>query len=208
MTVSWLPDSFASTDVDDAGIDPLADSFVSSRDEAALNARGYVDIEIQAPGALELDINSVTDIFAADHVAEFTMSSTNGGIDFDFTRAPALVSEVGDVYTFRYWTVGDAAAAGTITITQVANSSSFTDGTLNADAGIVTPDLAELNTSWIDVTFFADGSGDIDPTTIDNTDFALNGLGAAGLGFAATPPLQIRDNTFTYFLTGDFEMRP
>jgi hypothetical protein len=96
-------------------------------DIGTLRSRGYIDITwtIAASG-FTLDPASITDL-----APEFTLTGAGlGSVKLDGGQAPVLIGQLGNDYTYRYWTTGayatgDPANDG-VTVESVAGSWSFT----------------------------------------------------------------------------------
>ena len=93
----------------------------SSIDINSINKRNYIDVSFSnpsSPSGLSLDVNSVI-----DPDPEFTLSGPGlGTVKVDTGRAPVLVSSASGVSTFRYWLIGQYAAAGDVTLAYIPGS--------------------------------------------------------------------------------------
>jgi hypothetical protein len=114
---------------------------------ASQNSRGFLDVTFGFPSGKTPNLDTIYDLDA-----EFSIDPAAGHkITLDGSQAPVLLSQSGNTYTFRYFTLG-AYTSGTVTATLIAGKIGFTDGSLSTSADpltITAPTTA--NVGYIDI---------------------------------------------------------
>ena len=151
-------------------MDPGSDSTVSP---VGLNDEGYIDVPFTLSAGGTLDPSTI-----ANASTVFTLSGSNG-FAIDDTKAPVLISQVGSVSVYRYWTTG-AYTTGTVEIDFLPGSP-FTGPV--APVNFMVDGVATPNLHYLDVQLTPTAGNTLDLATITDTapEFALTGAGAAGV---------------------------
>ena len=174
---------------------------------ASINNRGFIDVTFGFLAGTELDLDTVYDL-----EPEFTIDPATG-LELDDSQAPVLVDDdpTDSIYTLRYFTLGTYAGGG-ITVTLIADSFGFADGTLSTSTDpIVVADPTTANISYIDVAFTPNAGYELDEGSITDPTAEFSFVGDAGHAASGVTfntehdPLRLTaSSTFRYFLDGDF----
>ncbi|MBT8144808.1 MAG: hypothetical protein KJO55_08905, partial [Gammaproteobacteria bacterium] len=185
---------------------------------ASQNKRGFIDVTFGFPDGTVLDLATLYDVESIEtadentpkhHNAEFVLDPATG-LELDDSQAPVLISQVGSMYTMRYFTLG-TYTSGEVIVTLIPGSFGFADGTLSTSADpIVVSDPTTANVGYIDIAYQPTAGYvlDVDSITDSTPEFALVGEAADAVTLsdsAALAPLRLTEsNTYRYFLSGDF----
>ncbi|HEX6130520.1 MAG TPA: hypothetical protein VF044_02260, partial [Actinomycetota bacterium] len=184
----------------------------------SLNNRGYLDVAIVTPAGHTLDLASVTDLDP-----EFTIllgGAATTAIRLDATQAPVLLSQAGNTYTFRFWTIG-THTAGDVTLSFLTESAARGYALLEADGdpvvntatGPVAPvnftvgGVATPNVSYLDIRFTPTSGDEIDAASVEDAGDELlvtNENGSTVALLAAAPTRLPGTNVWRYYLAGSF----
>ncbi|MFM8573273.1 MAG: hypothetical protein ACKOAU_16875, partial [Pirellula sp.] len=168
------------------------------------NERGFLDVTFGFLEGQTPDLNSIYDL-----APEFVINPGAGyNIRLDGSQSPVLISQSGNEFKFRYFTRG-SYTSGSVTITRIANTITFTDGTTSSAADTLTVSApTTANIGYIDIAYTPTTDWVLDADTITDSDaefeFAGVGLGNVQLSTTHSPIRLTASNTFRYFLTGDF----
>ena len=172
---------------------------------ASQNSRGFLDVTFGFPSGKTPDLDTIYDLDA-----EFSIDPATGHASASTaTQAPVLLSQSGNTYTFRYFTLG-SYTSGAVTVTLIAGQDRLhrrqPQRLDRPDRGHRAGDRQRrLHRHPLPADHRLRARRGLDHRCAD-AEFVLGGAGAGTAALSSTyAPLRLTSsNTFRYFLTGDF----